>query len=86
MNKKLKRYEELKQHLEEYNERPIGDRIKKGGLLEQKIREKFNKATADKVLTRSNDSTDDKFHDWNRLRDEFFKLKYELEEEGVINE
>ena len=86
MNKKLKRYEELKQQLKEYSERPTGDRIKKGGLLEQRIKEKFNKATADKALTRSDDFNNDKFNDWNKLRDEFFKLKYELEEEGVISE
>lgn len=78
MDKKLKRYDELKQQLKDYREKPIGDRIKKGGLLEQRIKEKFNTKTSDKVLTRSEDFNNDKFYDWNKLRDEFFRLKEEL--------
>lgn len=84
MKEKLERYKELKQQLKEYHEKSIGNRIKKGGLLEQRIKEKFNKVTADKVLIRSNDFNNDKLDTWNKQREEFFKLKYELEDAGFI--
>jgi len=84
ISQKVKRYNELKKDLQEYGKKPIGDRIKQGGLLEQRIKEKFNKETSEKVLTRSEGFNNTDFDKWNKTRREYETLCEELEEIGVL--
>lgn len=84
MTEKLVRYKELKEQLKVYQKRPTGDRIKPGGLLEQRIKIVFNKERAEKILKRSEGFTLSDFEEWEKIRREYYTLKRELEESGII--
>lgn len=86
MEEKLQRYYELKNELKKYRERPIGDRIKSGGLLEKRISEVFNNDKANKILKRSVGYNQNDFEKWESLRKEFIFLGHELEELGFNEE
>ena len=67
--------------LKEMGKEPIGNRIKKGGILEQRIKEAFNSKRVEQILKRTDKYT---FNQWNTLKTEFVKLRNELEENNII--
>jgi len=77
---KVKRYMELKEILQKMRKEPIGNRIKKGGILEQRIKKVFPKR-ANQILKRTDSYT---FDQWDMLKTEFVKLRNELEERNII--
>ena len=81
MQEKVKRYLELKEILQKMRKEPIGNRIKKGCILEQRIKEAFNSKRVEQILKRTDKYT---FNQWNTLKTEFYKLKKELEENNII--
>ena len=81
MQEKVKRYLELKEILKEMGKEPIGNRIKKGGILESRIKKVFNHKRAEQILKRTDKYT---FDQWDTLKTEFYKLKNYLEENNII--
>jgi len=77
---KLNEYVALKEQYKELKKQPIGNRIKKGGLLEQRIKEKFNRS--EEILQRTDEYDYDKY---NSIKNRLCTLKNELEEEGIIS-
>ena len=84
MKTKLDRYLEIKKQLKEYNKRPIGDRIKTGGCLENRIKQAFSSNRSEQILTRSKDFIPDMWEQWDKLRTEESELREELEEAEII--
>jgi hypothetical protein len=81
MKEKVKRYLELKEKLKELKKEPIGNRIKKGGPLESRIKQVFKPKRAEKILNRTDSYT---FEEWDKLRTEFYRLWEELEVKNII--
>lgn len=77
---KLNEYLTLKKQYQELRKQPVGNRIKKNGLLEQRIKEKFNRS--EEILQRTDEYDYDKY---NSIKNRLQALKNELEEEGVIS-
>ncbi len=84
MEQKIKRYYELKDQLTELLKNPIGNRIKPGGNLEQKIREKFSNSRAKDILQRTNGFTESDYNNWRQLKNEYSTLCRELEGLGIL--
>ena len=84
MQVKLNRYLEIKKQLTEYRKRPIGDRIKTNGCLENRIKQVFNSNRSEQILTRSKDFTSDMWEQWDELRTEESELREELENAEII--
>lgn len=78
--KKLNEYLTLKKQYQELRKQPIGNRIQKGGLLEQRIKEKFNRS--EEILKRTDDYNYEKY---NTIKNRLCTLRNKLEEEGIIS-
>jgi hypothetical protein len=80
---KVKRYKEIEAELDEYQKRPVADRVKPNGPLEKAILAKMKKGK-DIIAKRSEDVTVEKWEHWDKLKDESIKLREELEDAQVI--
>lgn len=83
MDNRLNEYLNLKSQFKELKKQPVGNRVKKGGLLENKIKKVFSEQRAEEILTRTSDYN---FESYEALKKRFYNLKKSLEEEGLINE
>lgn len=77
---KLNEYLSLKEQYKELRKQPVGNRIKKNGLLEQRIKEKFNRS--EEILKRT---TDYDYEKYSTIKNRLCALRNELEEEGIIS-
>ncbi len=84
MNQKIKKYYELKNQLSELHKNPIGNRIKPGGNLEQKIREKFSNSRTKDILQRTEGFSISDYNSWRQLKYEYSTLCRELEGLGIL--
>ena len=81
MENKIKFYLELKSKKKEMRKAPIGNRIKKGGLLEDKINQAFKKNRAKEILIRTDDYD---YDEWERTTEEYHAVRDELIESGIL--
>jgi hypothetical protein len=81
MNNKVEEYLMLKEQYAQLLKQPIGNRIKEGGLLEQKIKQVFSNKRAEEVLKRTENYN---FEEYQNVKNRLFALKQELEEEGIL--
>ena len=79
---KLAEYLRVKKQYEQFLKEPIGNRIKKEGLLEQKIKQVFSEKRANEILTRNNNYN---FEEYQNVKNRLFALRQELEEKGIIS-
>lgn len=83
MDKRITEYLDLKSQLKEVKKQPVGNRIKKGGPLESRIKEVFSEQKVKEILTRTDDCD---FVSYEALKERFCSLRSELEEEGIITQ
>ena len=81
MNNKVDEYLRLKEQYAQLLKQPIGNRIKEGGLLEQKIKQVFSNKRAEEILKRTENYN---FEEYQNVKNRLFALKQELEEEGIL--
>lgn len=75
MKEKINLYLELKAKQQEMLDEPTGNRIKKGGALEDRIKQVFKKSRVKDILTRSNKYT---YEEFVAASKRFYDLKNEL--------
>lgn len=81
MQEKLEKYLNLKERVKEMKKQPIGNRIKKNGRLENGIKKVFKQERAEQILTRTEDYS---FEEWENISEEYYKLRKELMNAGVV--
>lgn len=81
MKNKVKEYIRLKERYAELLKQPIGNRIKKGGVLEEKIKQVFSEKRVKEILQRTENYN---FEEYQSIKSKLFALRQELEEQGVL--
>lgn len=75
MQEKLKRYLELKKEIKKLKNQPIGNRIRKNGNLENRIKEVYKNERAEQILTRTEEYN---YKEYESISEEYHDLRKEL--------
>lgn len=75
MQEKLKRYLELKKEIKKLKNQPIGNRIRKNGNLENRIKEVYKNERAEQILTRTEEYN---YKEYESISEEYHGLRKEL--------
>ena len=80
----ISKYLDLKKQYQGIRNKPIGNRIKPNGLLEQKIKKVFRSERAKEILTREKGYTMQDYDNYSKLTNELKKIKRILEDKKII--
>jgi len=80
----ISKYLDLKKQYQEIRNKPIGNRIKPNGLLEQKIKKVFRSERAKEILTREKDYTMNDYENYSKITSELKEMRELLEDKRIL--
>ena len=80
----ISKYFDLKKEYSVIREKPIGNRIKPNGLLEQKIKKVFKPERAKEILTREKSYTMNDYENYSKITNELKEMRELLKDKKIL--